>query len=379
VCPSGLTTCGANCRDITNDRANCGGCGMACGAGQVCSGGRCVGACAAEQTRCSAGCTNTAFDPNNCGECGFVCGAGFGCSGGACRPLVGVDAGACAPPAILCNGSCIDPRNDNANCGVCARTCGEDRTCAGGVCTQACAPGQTRCGSACTLLDSDSMNCGSCGNACPMGQVCFMSQCTNAPPVRYRRATSTAGLTFTNVCTSPGVQRVLAGADDSSVRVAMPFGFRFWDRDIASGAMMNVTSNGWIAIPPETFASLGGTIPSTSTPNGVIAAYWGDNFNRPGQCIATLGSAPFRRWVMQVDDGAHCCDTAPGVNLNYEIVISETTNTIDFLYGSMAGARSSTVGVENPTGTMGISGCPSATVYSCVPAANSAVRFEPTP
>ena len=116
-----------------------------------------------------------------------------------------------------------------------------------------------------------------------------------------------------------------------------------------------------------------------STPNGVIAAYWGDNYNRLGQCIATLGTAPFRRWVMQVDDGAHCCDTTAGVNLNYEIVISETTNTIDLLYGSMAGARTSTVGVENPTGSMGISGCPMPTTYSCVPAANSAVRFEPSP
>ncbi|PKA46841.1 hypothetical protein AXF42_Ash015735 [Apostasia shenzhenica] len=78
VCPAGtpgrggielLSCCKNHCRDVLSDRNNCGGCGGACGFGQLCCNGRC---------------TAVAYDVNNCGECGTVCRPGDRCEYGSC-------------------------------------------------------------------------------------------------------------------------------------------------------------------------------------------------------------------------------------------------------------------------------------------------------
>ena len=42
-CPSLLQECSGSCVDVESDRANCGRCGAACGAGEVCLSGACTG------------------------------------------------------------------------------------------------------------------------------------------------------------------------------------------------------------------------------------------------------------------------------------------------------------------------------------------------
>ncbi|MEK7607097.1 MAG: MopE-related protein [Patescibacteria group bacterium] len=41
VCPTGTTLCGANCRALQEDEANCGGCNIACTSGDICTSGKC--------------------------------------------------------------------------------------------------------------------------------------------------------------------------------------------------------------------------------------------------------------------------------------------------------------------------------------------------
>ena len=45
-----------------------------------------------------------------------------------------------------------------------------------------------------------------------------------------------------------GVTRVLTGADDDNILVMLPFPFRYWANDLRMGAMVNVDSNGYIAM-----------------------------------------------------------------------------------------------------------------------------------
>lgn len=62
ACPAGRGTCGDACVDHATDAANCGACGVVCGAGKACERGACVAVCerGPETTlaRCSDGCSN---------------------------------------------------------------------------------------------------------------------------------------------------------------------------------------------------------------------------------------------------------------------------------------------------------------------------------
>lgn len=116
VCPEseGLMQCGDQCVNIRVDSNNCGECGNACAAGEVCRGGSCVdspcqrdcndnnpctndfcvrGQCVNEPKVCAdgtccpgSGCVDLSNDPNNCGECGKICTTGS-CIGGKCCPV----------------------------------------------------------------------------------------------------------------------------------------------------------------------------------------------------------------------------------------------------------------------------------------------------
>ena len=92
-------------------------------------------------------------------------------------------------------------------------------------------------------------------------------------------------------------------------------------------------------------------------------------------CVATVGTAPNRRFVAQ---WANTRNLGGNLIMDFEIVLHEGTNLIDLMYRTMD-TTSRTVGMENQTGTMGISGCPTATSYSCAPMTNSRVRFRPIP
>jgi hypothetical protein len=105
-----LRRCGSACVDLHGDEANCGTCGNACAAGQVCVGGLCQSAtstacapapCGPDQLCCAdAGGGGTClgapnwgeglgFDEANCGGCGVACPAGEECWFGVCLDMPG--------------------------------------------------------------------------------------------------------------------------------------------------------------------------------------------------------------------------------------------------------------------------------------------------
>lgn len=86
VCSMAMTTCGGDCVDTQSDPANCGGCGNACEAGDVCSAGQCGLQCNGGTTSCDDACVNTTNDPGHCGGCDRPCASGM-CSNGTCAML----------------------------------------------------------------------------------------------------------------------------------------------------------------------------------------------------------------------------------------------------------------------------------------------------
>jgi hypothetical protein len=86
-CGVGLIACGDKCVDSAFDRDNCGTCGNACAATEVCKAGKCSSDCGM-LTSCPGDggvtCVNTKTDSANCGTCGKACSTGQLCSAGSC-------------------------------------------------------------------------------------------------------------------------------------------------------------------------------------------------------------------------------------------------------------------------------------------------------
>ncbi|MEZ4410553.1 MAG: hypothetical protein R3A52_29340 [Polyangiales bacterium] len=92
-------------------------------------GGRVDTGCTPPEVLCGAACVDPASDNANCGRCGNACAAGEVCAGGMCNAF-------CGPPLLLCDGACIDPMTDPANCGGCGVVCSTG-ICNGGRCRDA--------------------------------------------------------------------------------------------------------------------------------------------------------------------------------------------------------------------------------------------------
>lgn len=388
-CSAGFGDCDGDSRNgcetsLTANVSHCGACRNACPGGSfaVCAMGSCATQCSPGQTLCGMACADILSSADHCGACGNAC-TGAPNSTGSCR--LGLCQLSCATGFGDCDG---DPRNgcetdlrtNGSHCGACGSACaapsGGTASCVASACAQACPAGRTLCGGACVDTQTDNSHCGRCGVACGTSSSCGGGSCS-VPVVatRYSQTTSTQG--FIDACSAPGRLTYLASTDDGATRISLPFAFRYWASDLPAGSPINVTSNGWIGMLGDTNASLSGTLPSTTAPNAVIAPYWGDNQTRsPGICVATVGAAPNRQWVIEWANAHHYANSSP--SLTFEVVFSEANGNIDFVYSTMSGVRTSTVGIENQAGSAGVGGC-SGGAYSCAPASGSRVRFSPVP
>ncbi len=366
-CTDPLVRCGTTCVDISSNAMNCGACGHACATGQTCVSDMCT--CAPPLVACGSVCSNPASDSANCGRCGNACAAGSYCAGSVC---VG-----CGAPRTLCStGVCTDTSLDPAHCGGCGTSCHGAEVCVAGSCACATSAGLAVCSGACTDVQTDPANCGTCGHACPGGMSCASGSC--AITTHYMAVASPPGVTFIDACGAPGANTYLANVDDGSALAPLPFAFRYWATNIPSGSNINLCSNGWLGMDGSPGDYLSGSLPTHGTPSAIVAPHWGDDHNgTPGQCVATVGVAPYRKWVAEWQNDYYCC-TVGTTSLTYEVILSETSNTVDFVYGAMNGVRTQTAGIGDYTGAMAVGACPGGGT-SCAPAAGSSVRFLPIP
>jgi len=81
ACSGDEVVCGSACVKLDDDRDNCGGCGNACPAAQICMNGTCR---CKEGQLCGLLCVPTMSDLANCGGCGIVCLITQKCGSGNC-------------------------------------------------------------------------------------------------------------------------------------------------------------------------------------------------------------------------------------------------------------------------------------------------------
>ena len=144
--------------------------------------------------------------------------------------------------------------------------------------------------------------------------------------------------------------------DDQVKTVTLPFTFRFMGTNYTS---IKVSSNGNAHFGTASTAYSNVTIPRTTAPNALIAAFWDDMNPAAGGAIYTgvSGTSPNRIFVIEWRGVPHYGTTN---GATFEIQLFETTNHIwviyqDTIVGSTSynSGLSATAGIENSGGTAG--------------------------
>ncbi len=145
----------------------------------------------------------------------------------------------------------------------------------------------------------------------------------------------------------------------ASATQTMPFPFTLY---ASTSATVKFNKRGMI-----TFGNVNGTVsginvelPTTAAPRPALFPFWDDiafGASSSGICYAALGAAPNRQYVIQWKNMNFTAAADRTASLNFEAILSEGTNQIDLVYGTMSGPTSrtdgdsATVGVQNAAGT----------------------------
>ena len=157
-------------------------------------------------------------------------------------------------------------------------------------------------------------------------------------------------LTFIDACAAPGSRRAIVSADQAFTAEGLPFSFRFFG---VPQTVVVVAVNGMVSFSSAaaTAADANATLPHAAIPDTVFA-FWDDLQTRsPGVCIATVGAAPDRRFVVEWRD-AGFAGTAPASHLDFEVVLTESSHTLDVIYRRLddatdrASGSSATIGLQ---------------------------------
>jgi hypothetical protein len=143
---------------------------------------------------------------------------------------------------------------------------------------------------------------------------------------------------------------------DDSLSGAIPIGFEFSFYDVLYSNVY-VSSNGFLSFLGTAGAGCcsGQTIPTGFEPNAFIALMWDDLYPPGGGGVyyETTGDPGSQRFIVEWSGVPRCCGTSNPVTGQIELL--EGTDEIFLRYVTDGDAfNTSTVGIENETGTVGI-------------------------
>lgn len=154
----------------------------------------------------------------------------------------------------------------------------------------------------------------------------------------------------------PGTGSPVTLSDDQ-VSSILPIGFAF---DFFGNIYNDfyLSSNGFITFTNDFNSGCcsGQLIPSTPTPNNLIAFSWDDMYPPGGGTVEyfTSGVAPNQKLVINFFDINFCCNTGSPM-VKTQMVLNQTTNIIEINTQYSNGVSPGTMGIENIDGTIALS------------------------
>lgn len=153
-----------------------------------------------------------------------------------------------------------------------------------------------------------------------------------------------------------------ASTTQSSLSTTMPFPVTLYDVTSASlkAGERGVVTLGTTPLPSSGSSGTNVALPSTTAPKPAIFPFWDDLALKGASakmCTKTLGAAPNRQFVVTWSAARFSFGADNPSSLNFSTILSEGSDRIDFVYGSMSSSNASralggtaTVGVQDGTG-----------------------------
>ena len=152
----------------------------------------------------------------------------------------------------------------------------------------------------------------------------------------------------------PGTTTLPLSGDDAATSVALPSAFTFYGQTYTS---VNVSTNGLLDFAAADASFTNDTIPSGATPNLSIYPYWDDMFVDASSSVRTASLSSPNRFVIEWSNPYFYGDSSRRVS--FEAILYLDTGRILLQYSGIANdareqGNSTTVGIENATGSAGI-------------------------
>lgn len=158
---------------------------------------------------------------------------------------------------------------------------------------------------------------------------------------------STATATFSSISSSGTTVSTIA-ADDATF-TSVPIGFSFTYCGTAY-TTLSACSNGWLSFSNTTSSLFTNSLTNVATISpGAIMPFWDDLYGvgAGGAYYTTTGTAPNRVFTFEWRNWYVCCSSTSGTG-NMQVKLYESTNVIEFVYGTSSWTgRTGTIGIAN--------------------------------
>ena len=329
--------------------------GQPCMVGALCvAGADCMGATSTTQGSCIAqGAAGGACKPLPGLDSRFgpanQCDAGLTCWGNVCRPAT-IPAGMTCNPSSAATAACAGGAECiNTACVAAGKLGGLCRPHdPNGACDTLLGCQMNLVPQRCVLGQGDGAAC-SASSPCALPEICAtpvggQSKCMVAG---YSEETFAAN--FADACTSgvhvqltygspdPRPPAFVRAAGHSSSVVNIPFPFTFWG-SAYTGVWPSTRGVLYFGTPARPDDGIGNGYLPTDTYGAAAAPFWDDIYLRdaPGSdiCLSEAGTTPNREFVVE---WAHAGRVGRAtVDLTFEIVLHETSNVVELVYGPMS-------------------------------------------